>query len=339
MKKTRPQSPPRRAPAGAPSVGDAIMNVFGIRAAGGADFDAIEKMLAAPADPAAVRLSRLREREKDEAKLLALQASLRASPDDPALLEATALCLRKLERKGEALEIYRRLGRVSPGRADIAHMIAALSGEAKPARASDDYVRQEFDAFADRFDETLTNWLDYRAPQLVADAVRAALGSGVVTASTIDLGCGTGLAAPLLRPLTRRLEGVDLSPRMLDKARARGGYDALHEGEIGKFLSSRRGQYTLAVACDVFCYFGELAPAFTAVAAALKPGGIFAFTVERHAGEGYALGASGRYAHADAFARAAGDAAGLILAHAAEVTLRSELHRPVIGGCYLFRRP
>jgi predicted TPR repeat methyltransferase len=218
-------------------------------------------------------------------------------------------------------------------------MIAALSGEAKPARASDDYVRQEFDAFADRFDATLTNWLDYRAPQLVADAVRAALGPGAVTAATIDLGCGTGLAAPLLRPLTRRLEGVDLSPRMLDKARARGGYDALHEGEIGRFLSTRRGQYTLAVACDVFCYFGELAPAFAAVAAALKPGGIFAFTVERHAGEGHALGPSGRYAHADSFVRAAGEAAGLVLAYAAEETLRSELHRPVIGGCYLFRRP
>jgi predicted TPR repeat methyltransferase len=337
MRKTSP--PARRMSPKATSVGDAIMDGFGIRAPGGADFDAIEKMLAAPADPAAVRLARLREREKDEEKLRGLQASLAVAPDDPALLEATAQCLRRLERKAEALAAYRRLARVAPGRPDIAHMITALSGDPSPERASDAYVRQEFDAFADRFDATLTNWLEYRAPQLVADAVRTALGEGAVTAATIDLGCGTGLAAPLLRPLTRRLEGVDLSPRMLDKARARGGYDALHEGEIGKFLATRRGRYTLAVACDVFCYFGELAPAFAAVAAALKPGGIFAFTVERHAGEGYALGASGRYAHGDGFVRAAASAADLVLVHEAEVALRSELHRPVIGGCYLFRRP
>ena len=320
-------------------MGDAIMTGFGIRAPGDADFDAIERMLAAPADPAAVRLARLRERDRDEEKLRGLQASLQVAPGDPALLEAAAQCLRRLERKAEALATYRRLARVAPGRPDIEHMIAALSGEARPTRASDDYVRQEFDAFADRFDETLTNWLEYRAPQLVADAVRAALGPDTTTAATIDLGCGTGLAAPLLRPLTRRLEGVDLSPRMLDKARARGGYDALHEGEIGKFLAARRGQYTLAVACDVFCYFGELAPAFAVVAAALKPGGIFAFTVERHAGDGVVLGASGRYAHADRFVRAAALSAGFALVHEAEVALRSELHRPVIGGCYLFRRP
>ena len=338
MRKNVPPAARRPAP-GAASLGDAIMGGFGIRAAGGADFAAVEKMLAAPADPAAVRLSRLREREKDEERLRGLRSSLLVSPDDAGLLEAMAQCLRRLERKAEALEAYRRLERIAPGRADIAHMVAALSGDARPERASEDYVRQEFDAFADQFDATLTNWLDYRAPQLVAEAVRAALGERAVTASTIDLGCGTGLAAPLLRPMTRRLEGVDLSPRMLEKARARGGYDALHEGEIGKFLAPRRARYTLAVACDVFCYFGELAPAFAAVAAALKPGALFAFTVERHAGEGYALGASGRYAHGDGFVRAAAAAAGFALVHEAEVALRTEMHRPVAGGCYLFRRP
>ena len=90
-------------------------------------------------------------------------------------------------------------------------MIAALSGGGDaPARAADSYVRNLFDATAESFDETLSNWLDYRAPELVAEAVRAELGTGASTLATIDLGCGTGLAAPLLRGMTRRLEGVDL---------------------------------------------------------------------------------------------------------------------------------
>ena len=340
---SRPPGPravpaPRGGKRGAEGAGEAIMDGMRVGDVAGADFDAIERMLAAPADDAAVRLSRLRERERQEERVRALQAALLEAPGDGARLQALANALRVLDRRAELLDVYRRMQRLAPEREEIGHMIAALSGEAgTPERAADGYVRSLFDATADSFDETLSNWLDYRAPDLVAEAVRAALGPGATTLATIDLGCGTGLAGPLLRGLTRRLEGVDLSPRMLEKARAR-GYDALFEDEIGRFLSTRRGQYTLAVACDVFCYFGELAGAFRAVHDALKPGGVFAFTVERIAGEGHALGASGRYAHSHAFVVSAAAAAGFAPVSEAEVRLRTELHRPVVGGCYVFRR-
>ena len=35
----------------------------------------------------------------------------------------------------------------------------------------------------------------------------------------LDLGCGTGLCGPLLRPYARALAGVDLSPQMLERMR------------------------------------------------------------------------------------------------------------------------
>lgn len=336
MNRKAPPKPPQRQLRKTP-VGELIMNGMGIKAAESVDFDAIEKLLAEPAKKESVQLQRVRERAEEEERVRSLQAALLENPDDLHRLEMLAVSLKKLERPQDLLGIYRRLQVLQPERTDLPHMIAALSGAAAPARASDDYVRKEFDEFAESFDSTLSTWLEYRAPQLVCEAVKQAL-AGEVTASTLDLGCGTGLAAPLLRPLTRRLEGVDLSPRMLVKAQARGGYDALHEGEIGKFLEPRRGHYTLAVACDVFCYFGELEPTFRQVHAALKPGGLFAFTVERQGASGYVLQANGRYAHSDAFIRTAGAAAGLELLRDDEVTLRTELHKPVIGGCYLFRR-
>jgi len=335
----RASAVPRPGGPGPRGAGDAIMDKMGVGDVAGADFDAIERMLAVPAGDAAVRLSRLRERERQEERVRMLQSALLEAPDDGARLQALANALRLLDRKAELLDVYRRMQRLAPEREEIGHMIAALSGEAgTPSRAGDRYVRNLFDAAADSFDETLSNWLDYRAPELVAGAVRAALGPGATTSAAIDLGCGTGLAAPLLAPMTRRLEGVDLSPRMLDRARACGGYDALFEDEIGRFLSARRGRYTLAVACDVFCYFGELAQPFRAVHDALRPGGLFAFTVERIAGEGHELGASGRYQHSHAFVVAAAAAAGFAPVSEAEVRLRSELHRPVVGGCYVFRR-
>lgn len=337
MNRKAPPRPPQRHFRKTP-VGELIMNQMGIKAAETVDFDAIDKLLAEPATKESVQLLRVREQADEEDRIRGLQALLLENPNDVLRLEMLALSYKKLERTAELLGVYKRLQALQPARSDLPHMIAALTGTATPARASDDYVRKEFDGFADNFDTTLSTWLEYRAPQLVCDAVKQALPAGEQTASTIDLGCGTGLAAPLLRPISRRLEGVDLSPRMLDKARARGGYDALHEGEIGKFLEPRRGQYTLAVACDVFCYFGELEPTFRQVQAALKPGGLFAFTVERRGESGYELQTNGRYAHSDAFILAAAAAAGLELLRDDEVTLRTELHKPVIGGCYLFRK-
>ncbi|SDF93862.1 trans-aconitate 2-methyltransferase [Alloyangia pacifica] len=50
--------------------------------------------------------------------------------------------------------------------------------------------------------------------------------------AVIDLGCGAGDVGPALSGLGRRLEGVDLSPAMLESARATGCYDALHEADL-----------------------------------------------------------------------------------------------------------
>ncbi|MBL8697736.1 MAG: methyltransferase domain-containing protein [Alphaproteobacteria bacterium] len=314
------------------------MSRMGIKTASDVDFDAIDKLLAEPPAKANVQLQRLKEREASERQIVALQNSLREKPDDLVKLNALAYELRKLERTAEVVDVYRRILALDPGRVDLQHMLDAATGGRTPSRASDDYVRAEFDGFADKFDSVLTNWLEYRAPEIVVAAVRRVLGDEAANQVTIDLGCGTGLAGPLLRPLSRRLEGIDLSPKMVEKAEARGGYDALVVSEIGKYLATRRNAYTLAVACDVFCYFGELAEVFHQTHDALKPRGLFAFTVERNSGDGFLLQSNGRYAHADRFVRETAAAAGFDVADAAEVQLRVELHKPVMGGCYVLRR-
>jgi predicted TPR repeat methyltransferase len=61
----------------------------------------------------------------------------------------------------------------------------------------------------------------------------------------------------------------------------------------------------------------------------LAPAGLFAFTVETHAGEGMWLRESLRYAHSAACARAA--MAGLELVQLAEVATRTERRAPVTG--------
>ena len=48
----------------------------------------------------------------------------------------------------------------------------------------------------------------------------------------LDLGCGTGLAGAAFKPLAARLDGVDLSPAMIEKARARQIYDHLQVADL-----------------------------------------------------------------------------------------------------------
>jgi len=83
------------------------------------------------------------------------------------------------------------------------------------------------------------------------------------------------------------------------------------------------------IAADVLVYVENLGAVADAVRGVLTPRGLFAFTVETHAGEGVLLRESLRYAHGAACVRAA--VAGLDLVHLAEVATRTERGQAVPG--------
>ncbi len=234
---------------------------------------------------------------------------------------------------------YRRCLDIDPDDRHGAQLGLALAGGALPAKAPEAYVRQLFDEYAETFDTALVDGLGYRAPALLAEALRRSLGA-LADRDVADLGCGTGLAAPVLRPLARRLDGIDLSPAMVAKAAARGLYDDLAEGDVVAVLAERPGRYDLVVAADVLVYLGDLGPVMAAAFAACRPGGAFAFTVER-AGEGgaaYELGAKSRYAHAPDYVRAAAAAAGFTVVLLEDAVTRRDSGAAVPGLVAVVRR-
>lgn len=216
-----------------------------------------------------------------------------------------------------------------PNSAFAQHIAAGVLGLAAPARASDGYVKKLFDNFADSFEEQLGS-LGYRQPDIVEDIAgfKDAQGSLVV----LDAGCGTGLAAPGLRRAASKLIGVDISPRMLEKAREKGLYDELVEMELGEFLGSHEATFDLIVAADVFIYFGDLASVMALAARALRPGGSLVFTVEgSEKGEGFALGPHGRYGHTREYVLDVVKRAGLEPDEVQQKVLRQESNKPVNG--------
>jgi predicted TPR repeat methyltransferase len=208
------------------------------------------------------------------------------------------------------------------------------AGDATPAM-SNSYVRRLFDQYAARYDAALTKRLSYRGPTVLLEAVQSVMQAArrpLRFGSTLDLGCGTGLAAAAFRPFIERLVGVDLSPAMIAKAEAKNLYDRLVTAELVEFLKAEAAgaaSYHLILAADVFVYVNDLAPIVTAVAGITDPHGIFAFTVETYAGDGVKLLPTLRYAHSEAYVRQVLSEAGLATVHLAKTAVRSEKGIPV----------
>ena len=198
-----------------------------------------------------------------------------------------------------------------------------------------DYVRGLFDHYADDFEPHLLDVLHYRAH---ADVVAAAAPlCAPLRTSALDLGCGTGLCGPLLRPLAQRVHGVDLSPTMLERARLRGSYATLTQADIAEHLRSTPERHDLVVAADVFIYLGDLAPVFAGVRRVLAPDGVFAFSVESTAADGFVLQPSLRYAHAEPYLRALAAEHGFAVASVQATTLREDQRRPIAGAVVCLR--
>ena len=255
-------------------------------------------------------------------------------------------------RNAEALAVYRQWQAQDPADAAIAHMVASLAEGPAPERASDHYVQSTFDRFAGSFDEVLER-LDYRAPAVCDALVTRLLGAPTANLAVLDAGCGTGLCAPFLLPHAQTLDGVDLSPKMLEKAALRNCYRRLDKAELTAWLAAYPASYDLIVSADTLCYFGALEKVVVNAAGALRSGGHFVFTLEdtkeaiaqatSHATDAqqhqpYQLHPHGRYSHTEAYARQVLEQAGLSVVEVRREILRTESDIPVAGLAIAARR-
>ena len=69
------------------------------------------------------------------------------------------------------------------------------------------------------------------------------------------------------------------------------------QGEIAAHVGGQSQGYDIAVAAYVFVYIGDLADIFARARQALRPAGLFAFSVEACGDGDYVLRPSRRYAH------------------------------------------
>jgi predicted TPR repeat methyltransferase len=209
------------------------------------------------------------------------------------------------------------------------YFLASVSERAAPPAPPRHYVENLFDGYAANFERHLIDVLHYRAHEVLAKRL-AAMDRRFDRA--LDLGCGTGLCGELLRPLARRLEGVDLSSNMVTQARARGVYDSVEQADLAQHLAAAQGPYDLVVAADVFIYVGALEAVFAQVARLMQPGGVFCFSVESASeDEGFALRPSLRYVHSEHYLRPLAAAHGFDVEASARHPIREDQQAPIPG--------
>src|SRR5919198_1742281 len=140
------------------------------------------------------------------------------------------------------------------------------------------YVQTLFDQYAPRFEASLVGDLGYRGPELLFQAVlsvRRAARKPAFFRHAIDLGCGTGLAASAFANGVDHFVGVDLSPRMIERARATGIYAELDVADMLQGLRARPdASADLILAADAMVYVAEIAPVLKEAARVLASGGL-----------------------------------------------------------------
>jgi predicted TPR repeat methyltransferase len=278
----------------------------------------------------------------DEA-LAAFEKAMSSKPYSIASYRGLGSALTMAGHDERAAAIYRKWTELAPDDAEAAHMLASVSGgENVPSRTSAEAVKILFDRFAGSFDAVLQR-LKYQAPALVADTLTTILGEPKNALTMLDVGCGTGLGGPLLRPYAARLIGLDLSEGMIEQAKRRAVYDDFVVADFVEYAAEQTDAYDIVTAIDMVCYVGDMTDTARGFATTLRPGGYVAFTAEREEAEaapnGFRLHPHGRYSHAIEYLKRELADAGLRVVRVREEVLRNELGAPVHGFAIVAQKP
>ena len=262
------------------------------------------------------------------AAIAEFQRALRLEPNSAAARFALGCAW---SEAGEAEKALDEFARLSPENVSgLAEKISAATAMRLRPRSDPGYVRHLFDQFSADYDARMRGHLDYRAPEILRQLADLVM-PGASGLEALDLGCGTGLAGKAFTALVRAIDGVDLSPAMIERARSCALYRRLDVADIEAWLHVGGGTYDLVLAADTLVYLGDLTATFAGVARQLRPRGMFLFTVEESVGTDFELGPKRRWRHSTAYIRNVAAGADMAVAGIVECSPRSEAGVAVAG--------
>jgi SAM-dependent methyltransferase len=108
-----------------------------------------------------------------------------------------------------------------------------------------------YEPWAQSYEEDLISEYGYIAPRIAADAFAQA--NAELDGPVIDFGCGTGLVGiELAQHGYSHINGIDISPAMLEQAKDKGVYRQLLQGDLSARTSITDNTYASAIAVGCF---------------------------------------------------------------------------------------
>ncbi|GGE42512.1 SAM-dependent methyltransferase [Marinicauda pacifica] len=140
-----------------------------------------------------------------------------------------------------------------------------------------DECRDTYKDWAKSYDKDTVEGMGYVAPAISADKLKSLVATDTVV---LDAGCGTGLAGVELatRGFTT-IDGMDLSPDMLDIAREKGAYRELQVEDMTQPLSYKDDAYGAVICVGTFTHSHVGPKGFNELVRITKPGGLIVATV------------------------------------------------------------
>ena len=183
------------------------------------------------------------------------------------------LCSDLGDRAEAALHFHRCLDHDPDDSRGVRMLLAHLGLASAPERTPQAQLLNLYDVRARFWDRESS----YFGHILVAEALQKYVANANL--DILDIGCGTGLVGAQVRHLAGKLDGVDVSCPMLEKARNKEIYDRLDQADFVSFMSAHPASYDAILGAATLIHFGDLHAVFRAAAMCLRDGGLFVFTL------------------------------------------------------------
>lgn len=279
--------------------------------------------------------------------ILAFKNAIRINPQNAIFHENLGLVYSKTNQINEAIIEYEKSIEIESKNDYVRHILASLKG-LNPKNASAEYISKIFDKYANNFEDELIGKLKYDTPNIIYKNLVNHIKFSGRKFKILDLGCGTGLAGLAVQSLSEFMLGVDLSEKMLLKAKEKNIYNKLLKKDIYEFLLKyNEAKFDVVLSSDVFVYIGDLKNIFSEIYRLLEVEGLFVFSVEASLSDtgeliesqDYILNLTARYSHSKKYLERISLESSFKILDINLTQIRLENDNPVLGYVFTLCKP
>ncbi len=268
----------------------------------------------------------------------AFDISIKLQPEYAEAYSAKGNVYKLLDDVEKATEAYKAALKINSNLENEKYYLSSLGHSTAPGQSPEKYVIELFDSYANTFEKELTEKLHYKTPTQMFNAVEKFKNILPEKLDVLDLGCGTGLCGKAFQPITKQITGVDLSSKMLQKAKEKNIYTSLIQADVNQSFQQINSTFDLIVSADVFIYIGDVDTIFEQAKNKLKPNGLFVFSVETNdKKENFTLRPTGRYAHSLKYIEQLARTYNFENIYTKKNILRYQKSKPIDGAVIIFK--